>query len=197
MPRPLSREELEEVPAAFARAALRAQGAGFRWFEVHAAHGYLVHEFLSPLSNGRTDEYGGSFGNRARLVVVAVRLSSTDWTEGGWNADDTVALAPLLAAAGVDLVDCSSGGNVAEAAIPTGPSYQVAFAERVRRETGVATGAVGMITEPDQADEIIRSGQADLVLLARAFLRDPYWALGAAVALGHRPATPVQYGRAF
>jgi 2,4-dienoyl-CoA reductase-like NADH-dependent reductase (Old Yellow Enzyme family) len=212
VPRPLSAEELGEVPAAFAAAAVRAQKAGFRWFEVHAAHGYLVHEFLSPLSNTRTDEYGGSFENRARLVlaivravreavgeddVVAVRVSATDWTEGGWTADDTVELAPLLAEAGADLVDCSSGGNVADAAIPVGPGYQVAFAERVRNETGVPTGAVGMITEPDQADGIIRSGQADLVLLARALLRDPYWPLRAAAELGERPATPVQYGRAF
>jgi 2,4-dienoyl-CoA reductase-like NADH-dependent reductase (Old Yellow Enzyme family) len=129
--------------------------------------------------------------------VVAVRVSSTDWVEGGWAADDTVALAGLLAEAGADLVDCSSGGNVADARIPVGPGYQVPFAERVRRETGVPTGAVGMINEPTQADEIIRSGQADLVLLARALLRDPYWPLHAASVLGREPSAPIQYGRAF
>ena len=204
-PRALTEDELAIVPTAFAAAAARAQAAGFRWFEVHAAHGYLLHEFLSPLSNTREDGYGGDFEGRSRLVletvravreavgsedVVAVRVSATDWTDAGWTDDDTVALARLLREAGADLVDCSSGGNVARATIPLRPGYQVPFAERVRKEAEILSGAVGLITEPEQADEIVSSGQADIVLLARALLRDPYWPLRAARTLGHTPASP-------
>ena len=180
--------------------------------EIHGAHGYLIHEFLSPLSNRRTDEYGGTLDNRLRFaleVTEAVRgawpanlplffrISATDWVPGGWTGDDSVELVRRLRSLGVDLVDCSSGGNAADARIPLGPGYQVPFAERIRRETGMPTGAVGLITTPEQADEIIRSGQADLVLLAREFLRDPYFGLHAAGALGEKPSPPAQYARAF
>jgi 2,4-dienoyl-CoA reductase-like NADH-dependent reductase (Old Yellow Enzyme family) len=175
--------------------------------EIHSAHGYLLHEFLSPLSNQRTDEYGGSFENRTRLLIetvravrseapLLVRISATDWAEGGWDADQSVALAKLLKNEGVDLIDCSSGGLVADAKIPVASGFQVPFAERVRKEAGIATGAVGLITEPRQADEIIRNGQADIVLLAREFLRDPYWPLHAAQALGQPITWPIQYQRA-
>ena len=180
--------------------------------EIHGAHGYLIHEFLSPLSNRRTDEYGGELVNRLRFaleVAEAVRalwpehlplffrISATDWVPDGWTVDDSVVLAGRLKALGVDLVDCSSGGNVLDAKIPLGPGYQVPFAERVRIETGIRSGAVGMITTPEQADDIVRHGQADLVLLAREFLRDPYFPLHAAAALGDKPAPPPQYARAF
>jgi 2,4-dienoyl-CoA reductase-like NADH-dependent reductase (Old Yellow Enzyme family) len=196
----------------FRIAAARAVQAGFDVVEIHAAHGYLIHEFLSPLSNHRTDQYGGSLENRMRFALevtaavrkqwpehlpLFVRISATDWVEGGWTIDESVELSRQLRALGVDLVDCSSGGTAAHAKIPLGPGYQVPFAERIRRETGVLTGAVGMITTPAQADEIIQSGQADLILLAREFLRDPYFPLHAAKALGEAPAPPVQYGRAF
>jgi 2,4-dienoyl-CoA reductase-like NADH-dependent reductase (Old Yellow Enzyme family) len=197
--------------AAFAQAARRALDAGFRVLEIHAAHGYLLQEFLSPLSNRRTDRYGGSFENRIRLlgdVVVGVRkvwperfpllvrISAVDWADGGWTLDDSVALAGVLRGLGVDLVDCSSGGNAHGARIPAGPGFQTAFAERIRRETGMPTGAVGFITDPAQADHIIRSGQADMVLLAREMLRDPYWPLRAAAALGRPASWPAQYLRA-
>jgi 2,4-dienoyl-CoA reductase-like NADH-dependent reductase (Old Yellow Enzyme family) len=196
---------------AFVAAARRALAAGFEIVEIHAAHGYLLHEFLSPLSNHRTDGYGGGFENRTRLLreVVAavrgvwpaelplfVRISSTDWAEGGWDIDQSVELVRQLAPLGVDLVDCSSGGLVPGAKIPTGPGYQVPFAERIRRETGLATGAVGLITRPEQAEEIVASGQADLVLLARELLRDPYWPIHAARVLGAPAPWPVQYLRA-
>jgi 2,4-dienoyl-CoA reductase-like NADH-dependent reductase (Old Yellow Enzyme family) len=179
--------------------------------ELHAAHGYLLHQFLSPLSNQRTDRYGGSFDNRTRLVrdvvqavrgvwperfPLFVRLSATDWTDGGWDVGQTVELARLLKDDGVDLIDCSSGGNVAGARIPLAPGYQVPFAEQVRHEAGIATAAVGLITEPAQADEIIRSGKADVVLLARELLRDPYWPLHAAQRLGQPGRWPAQYLRA-
>jgi 2,4-dienoyl-CoA reductase-like NADH-dependent reductase (Old Yellow Enzyme family) len=211
IPRELSRAEISSIVQAFAAAARRAEAAGARIIELHAAHGYLLHSFLSPLSNQRKDEYGGSFENRIRLaceVVDAVRnvwperyplflrISSTDWTEGGWNVEQSVALARILKSHGVDLFDCSSGGNVASAKIPMGPGYQVEFAERVRREAGVLTGAVGMITEPAQADQIVQTLQADAVFLARQFLRDPYWPLLAARALGHAITWPSQYERA-
>jgi 2,4-dienoyl-CoA reductase-like NADH-dependent reductase (Old Yellow Enzyme family) len=199
------------VVAAFAQAARRACAAGFRVVEIHAAHGYLLHEFLSPLSNQRHDRYGGTFDNRTRLLceVVAavrrvwpeenalfVRISATDWAAGGWDLDDSVELARRLAPLGVDLIDCSSGGNVTNVKIPVGPGYQTAFAERIRREAGVATGAVGLVTSPAQADHIVRTGQADLVLLAREMLRDPYWPLRAARELGQPVEWPVQYLRA-
>jgi 2,4-dienoyl-CoA reductase-like NADH-dependent reductase (Old Yellow Enzyme family) len=211
MPQELTLDGIQEVIAGFAAAARRACQAGFRVVEIHAAHGYLIHEFLSPLSNKREDEYGGSFENRTRLcreVVAAVRsewpkelplflrISATDWVEGGWDIDESVNLGGELKRMGVDLVDCSSGGNVPHAKIPVGPGYQTAFAERIRREAGIMTGAVGMITSPVQAEHIIRTGQADAVIMAREFLRDPYWPLRAAEELGHPIAWPVQYLRA-
>ncbi len=174
--------------------------------EIHAAHGYLLHEFLSPLSNRRTDQYGGSFDNRARALrevtsavrnawperyPLAVRISATDWVEGGWDVEQSIALARELKQLGVDLIDCSSGGAVPRAKIPLGPGYQVPFAERIRRDADIATAAVGMITEPRQANGIIESGQADMVFLARELLRDPYWPLHAASQLGVDFPAPV------
>jgi 2,4-dienoyl-CoA reductase-like NADH-dependent reductase (Old Yellow Enzyme family) len=200
------------VVRAFADAAARAAAAGFDVAELHAAHGYLLHQFLSPLSNRRSDAYGGSLDNRLRIVLecaravrkawpagrpVWVRLSATDWVEGGWDVESSVVLARRLKEEGVDLVDCSSGGTSPDAKIPIGPGYQVPFAERIRRESGVATGAVGMITSPAQADTIVRTGQADVVLMAREFLRDPYFPLRAAAPLHAKAKGPVQYGRAF
>jgi 2,4-dienoyl-CoA reductase-like NADH-dependent reductase (Old Yellow Enzyme family) len=179
---------------------------------VHGAHGYLLHEFLSPLSNRREDEYGGSFENRSRLLLdvvdavraavpesvpVVVRISATDWTEGGWDVDDSVRLAALLRDHGVDLVDVSSGGNVADARIEVGPGYQVDFARRIRVEAGTPTGAVGMITEAKQAEEVLSSGSADVVLLARALLRDPHWALRAAYELGVADGEGVEWPRQY
>jgi 2,4-dienoyl-CoA reductase-like NADH-dependent reductase (Old Yellow Enzyme family) len=179
--------------------------------EIHAAHGYLLHEFLSPLANQRTDQYGGSFQNRTRLVLevvdavrgewpahlpLFVRISATDWVEGGWTADESVELAKLFREHGVDLVDVSSGGLAAHAQIPVGPGYQVEFAARIRREAGIPTAAVGMITDVGQATDIVAKGDADLVLMAREFLRDPYWPLHAAAALGEEASWPVQYLRA-
>jgi 2,4-dienoyl-CoA reductase-like NADH-dependent reductase (Old Yellow Enzyme family) len=210
-PQELNDQGIQEVVRAFRDAAYRASNAGFRVAEIHAAHGYLLHEFLSPLSNKRTDRYGGSFDNRIRLaceVVSAVRsvwpeeaplfirISATDWVEGGWDTEQSVELARKLKPLGVDLVDCSSGGNVPHANIPAGPGYQTLFAERIRREAGILTGAVGMITDPAQADHIIRTGQADLTILARELLREPYWPLRAARELGQPTAWPVQYLRA-
>jgi 2,4-dienoyl-CoA reductase-like NADH-dependent reductase (Old Yellow Enzyme family) len=211
VPRELESSELAVIAASFRDAARRALDAGFEVVELHAAHGYLIHEFLSPLSNTRTDAHGGSFDNRARLCLevvdeirtvwperlpLFVRLSTTDWVDDGWSVDDSVALARRLKERGVDLVDCSSGGNVAKAAIPIGPGYQVPAAERIRREAGIATGAVGLITDARQADTIVASSQADIVLLARQLLRDPYWPLHAAVELGHAMDWPPQYLRA-
>lgn len=201
---------IEKVKADFKAAALRALKAGFKVIELHAAHGYLIHEFYSPLSNHRNDEYGGSFENRIRLLLevtasvkevwpdeypIFVRISSSDWTEGGWTANDSVELAKVLKDKGIDLVDCSSGGNVL-AKIPLKPGYQVGFAEQIRKEARILTGAVGMITEPEQADQIIQSGQADVVLLAREFLRDPHFPLRAAHQLGQEIKWPSQYERA-
>jgi 2,4-dienoyl-CoA reductase-like NADH-dependent reductase (Old Yellow Enzyme family) len=211
VPRALTLSEINHVVREFEAATQRARDAGFDVIEIHAAHGYLLHEFLSPLVNTRTDAYGGSFDNRIRLTLdvadavrrawpdslpVFVRISSTDWVDGGWDADQSVELARRLRAAGIDLIDCSSGGAVRNAQIPVGPGYQVPFAERIRREAGIATGAVGMITTASQADEIIRAGQADVVLLARQMLRDPYFALHAAQELGVVASWPIQYGRA-
>jgi 2,4-dienoyl-CoA reductase-like NADH-dependent reductase (Old Yellow Enzyme family) len=211
MPYALTTDGIQEVIAAFAAAARRACQAGFRVLEIHAAHGYLIHEFLSPLSNRREDDYGGSFENRARLcreIVAAVRsewpkelplflrISATDWIEGGWDVNESVKLARELKPIGVDLVDCSSGGNVPHANIPAGPGYQTAFASRIRHEAEIMTGAVGMITSPVQAEHIIRTEQADAVIMAREFLRDPYWALRAARELDQPIAWPVQYLRA-
>lgn len=210
-PKELDRAGMARVCTAFREAAQRAEAAGFDVIEIHSAHGYLLHEFLSPLSNKRTDEYGGSFENRARLLleVVAavrqvwrrerplfVRISATDWTESGWDLEQSVRLAGLLKDQGVDLIDVSSGGNVAGAHIPVGPGYQTQFAAAIREQAGVLTGAVGMITDPAQAAHIVRTGQADLVFIAREFLRDPYWPLHAAAALGEAASWPVQYLRA-
>ena len=210
-PAPLSEEGVAEVIRSFAAAARRALSAGFQVAEVHAAHGYLLHEFLSPLSNRRTDRYGGSLENRTRIVrevVQAVRrewpdrlplflrVSCTDWTDGGWDLPQTVELARQVGPLGVDVVDCSSGGNVATARIPAGPGYQVPFAESIRRDAAIATAAVGLITSPAQAETVIRSGQADLVLLGRELLREPYFPLRAARELGVEGPWPRQYLRA-
>jgi 2,4-dienoyl-CoA reductase-like NADH-dependent reductase (Old Yellow Enzyme family) len=211
VPTALDAAAIAGVVQAFVGAAQRARAAGLRVIELHAAHGYLLHQFLSPLSNLRSDGYGGSFENRTRLVrevtqavravwpeelPLFVRLSATDWVEGGWDVEQTVALAGLLRSDGVDVIDCSSGGNVAGARIPVGPGYQVPFAARVRRDAAIATAAVGLITEAAQADGIIRAGEADLVLLARELLRDPYWPLHAAQHLGVSTGWPAQYLRA-
>jgi 2,4-dienoyl-CoA reductase-like NADH-dependent reductase (Old Yellow Enzyme family) len=211
IPRPATLDDLAAVVGAFAIAARRALEAGFDIIELHAAHGYLLHEFLSPLVNGRTDAYGGSYDNRVRLCLqvvdavravwperlpLFVRISSTDWKEGGWDLEQAVELARRLRQHGVDLVDCSSGGAVPDQRITTGPGYQVPFAERIRRDANVPTGAVGLITTPEQADAIISGGQADIVLLAREMLRDPYWPLHAADQLGQRVPWPPQYLRA-
>jgi 2,4-dienoyl-CoA reductase-like NADH-dependent reductase (Old Yellow Enzyme family) len=211
VPSPLTVEGIAGIVDAFRQAARRALRAGFDIVELHAAHGYLIHEFLSPLVNTRTDAYGGTFDNRVRLCLeiadavrgvwpdrlpVFLRISSTDWKEGGWDIEQCVELARRLRARGVDLIDCSSGGAVPDATIPLGPGYQVVFAERIRREGGIATGAVGLITDPMQADAIIRDGRADCVLLARELLRDPYWPLRAARELGQAVPWPPQYLRA-
>jgi len=210
-PRALGLDEIAGVVDAFEAAARRARDADFDVVEIHAAHGYLIHQFLSPLVNDRTDEYGGSFDNRARLGLeiadavrrawrddrpVFVRISSTDWVDGGWDVDQSVELARRLRDRGIDLIDCSSGGAVPGARIPVGPGYQVAFAERIRRDTGIATGAVGLITSATQANEIVASGKADCVLMARQFLRDPYYAAHAAQELGVPFTWPRQYMRA-
>ncbi|WP_263411419.1 NADH:flavin oxidoreductase/NADH oxidase [Terriglobus tenax] len=220
VPHSLSKSEILRLQQDFRAATLRAVQAGFDVLEVHAAHGYLFHQFLSPLSNTRDDEYGGSFENRARFLLetiaqvrdvwpvslpLFVRISATDWLEFdgqphpdgfGWTVAESLQLIPLLKNAGVDLIDVSTGGNVAKSTIPVGPGYQTIFAEQVRRTAEIRTGAVGMITSPEQADQIIRSGQADLVLLARELLRDPYWPLHAAQQLRHDISWPVQYVRA-
>jgi 2,4-dienoyl-CoA reductase-like NADH-dependent reductase (Old Yellow Enzyme family) len=211
VPRELDEAGIEAVIEGFRAAAERALKAGFDVVEIHAAHGYLLHEFLSPLANRRTDKYGGSFENRARLLLqvaeavrgawpadlpLFVRISATDWAEGGWDADESVELARRLRSCGVDLVDVSSGGLVPHAKIPVAPGYQVPFAARIRREAGMATAAVGLITEPEQANGIVANGEADMVLLARQMLRDPYWAVHAAGALDERASWSVQYMRA-
>ena len=197
---------------AFAKGAVRALEAGFEVLEIHAAHGYLLHEFLSPLSNHRRDEYGGSFENRTRLVVrvaeavrnewperlpLFCRISATDWKEGGWDLPQSVELAKLLKRTGVDLIDVSSGGLVPNVKIPLGPGYQLPLAVAIRGEAGIATGGVGLITEPAQAETVLTNGQADLVFLAREFLRDPYWPRRAAKQLGVTIQPPVQYERAW
>jgi 2,4-dienoyl-CoA reductase-like NADH-dependent reductase (Old Yellow Enzyme family) len=210
-PEALSVAGIAGIVRAFGDAAERALRAGFRAIELHAAHGYLLHEFLSPLSNRRTDQYGGSFDNRIRALLetvravrerwperlpLFVRISATDWTEGGWEIGQSVELSRRLAQEGVDLVDCSSGGLVSTARPPVGPGYQTQFAEQIRREAKIKTGAVGLIRAPEQAEHILRTGQADVVVLARQMLRDPYWPLTAARALGVQVQWPVQYERA-
>ncbi len=212
VPAALDPAGIDKVVADFVAATVRAREAGFRVIELHAAHGYLLHEFLSPLSNQRNDRHGGSLANRARLLrdVVAavrtqwpapaplfVRVSATDWAEGGWDMDECVELARWLKQDGVDLIDCSSGGTVPHAKIPVGPGYQVPFAARIRREAGIATGAVGLITDARQAESILERGDADLVLMARESLRDPYFPRRAAAELGVRIPVPEQYQRSW
>jgi 2,4-dienoyl-CoA reductase-like NADH-dependent reductase (Old Yellow Enzyme family) len=209
-PRSMTGAEIDAVVEGFVAATRRALGAGFRVIELHMAHGYLLHQFLSPLVNRRQDEYGGSFENRTRLPLrtaqavrdawpeelpLFVRISATDWVEGGWDLPQSVRLAHALKSLGVDLIDCSSGGAVAGAQIPLAPGYQVPFAAAIRAEARIATGAVGLITEPAQAEAIVARGEADAVLLAREFLRQPYWPLQAARALGVDVPWPVQYLR--
>lgn len=212
LPTALDDAGITKVVTDFRGAAHRSREVGFEVIEVHAAHGYLLHQFLSPLSNQRTDDYGGSLENRTRLLreVIAavrgvwpaplplwVRVSATDWTEDGWDIDECVQLARILKEDGVDLIDCSSGGNVPHAKIPTQPGYQVPFAARIRREAGIATAAVGLITTPQQAEEILDQGDADVIVMAREFLRDPYFARRAAAELGAEIQAPVQYARAW
>jgi 2,4-dienoyl-CoA reductase-like NADH-dependent reductase (Old Yellow Enzyme family) len=211
LPRELVADEIEAVIGAFRDAARRAEQAGFQMVEIHMAHGYLLHQFLSPLTNRRTDAYGGSLANRMRLPLavaravrdalpverpVFARISATDWVEGGWDLEQSITLARALAENGVDLVDCSSGGAVPDAKLALGPGYQVPFAAAIRERAGIATGAVGLITEPAQAEAIVAAGQADIVLFAREMLRDPYWPRHAAQALGADASWPVQYLRA-
>jgi 2,4-dienoyl-CoA reductase-like NADH-dependent reductase (Old Yellow Enzyme family) len=212
LPAALDSTGIAKVVSDFAAATVRARDAGFAVIEIHAAHGYLFHEFLSPLSNRREDAYGGSLANRARLLreVVAavraawprpaplvVRVSATDWVDGGWDIEECIELCRWLREDGVDLIDCSSGGNVPHALIPVAPEYQVPFAARIRDEAGIATGAVGLITDALQANAIIARGDADLVLLARELLRDPYFPRRAAAELGVAITAPIQYGRAW
>lgn len=211
VPRELTAAEIADIIADFAQAARRALTAGFRVLELHMAHGYLVHEFLSPLANRRSDGYGGSLENRLRFALelteavravwpaelpLFVRISASDWIDGGWDLSQSVMLAQALKRRGVDLMDCSSGGIVPYASIPTGPGYQTGFSAAIRTQAGILTGAVGFITEPVQAEHILRTGQADAVFLARAMLRDPYWPLRAARLLGAELDWPVQYRRA-
>ncbi|MFL9456626.1 NADH:flavin oxidoreductase/NADH oxidase [Tolypothrix bouteillei VB521301_2] len=207
VPQPLSIEEIQQVTDAFVQATKRSVEAGFKVIEIHAAHGYLLHQFLSPLSNHREDEYGGSFENRTRFLreVVSgvrevlpegdsslwVRISATDWAENGWDIEQSIALADKLKSLGVDLIDCSSGGTLTNAKIPYGPGYQTPFAARIRHEANIPTGAVGLITSPEQADCIVRTGQADIVLLARELLRNPYWPSHAAKQLKQDKVWPV------
>lgn len=210
-PRPMLPEDISSVVQAFVAAARRALEAGFQVLEIHAAHGYLIHEFLSPLTNQRGDSYGGTFENRTRLlreIVSAVRnvwpdgnplftrISATDWVEGGWDVDQSIELAQLLQPLGVDLIDCSSGGLVPDAQIPVRPGYQVEFSKEIRDATGILTAAVGLIDSPNLADEILNRGDADVVMLAREFLRHPYWPLETARKFGFRASWPAQYLRA-
>jgi len=211
LPKAMTSEDIKKVKKDFVDATKRAIKAGFKVIEIHAAHGYLLHEFLSPLSNNRTDEYGGSFENRIRLLqeivkdirkiigealLLFVRISATDWVNGGWTAGDSVQLAKVLKAEGIDLIDCSSGGNSHAQKIPLAPMYQVPFAQKIKTEAGIQTGALGLITSAIEAEKILSDNQADLIILARQFLRDPYFPLHAAKELGDDVAWPVQYDRA-
>ena len=211
VPKALSESEIDGVVHAFEAATKRALGAGFQVIEIHAAHGYLLHEFLSPLSNHRTDNYGGSLDNRMRLTLrvaaairklvpaelpVFVRISGTDWADGGWDIDQSVVLSCRLKELGIDLIDVSSGGLVPRARIPVGKGYQVPLARKIRSEAGIMTGAVGLITEAGYANEIVTGGDADLVFIAREMLREPYWALKAQQELGQEPSWPISYGYA-
>jgi len=210
-PREMSTQDIAKVTEAFVKATARALQAGFEVVEIHSAHGYLLHEFLSPLSNQRTDNYGGNLENRMRLTLqvaaavrsswpthlpVFTRISATDWAEGGWDLEQSIILSQKLKDIGIDLMDVSSGGLVPHAKIPLHPGYQVPFSAAIRERAGIATGAVGLITAPEQAEQIVATGQADMVLLAREMLRDPYWPLHAAKVLGAEVAWPKQYERA-
>ena len=212
VPQAMTEADIQRVQNNFVAAAKRALTAGFNWLELHSAHGYLFNEFLSPLSNQRTDKYGGSFENRIRMLLetaravrqvwpdhlpLTARISAIDWMPGGWQIEDSIALVKLLKAEGVDLIDCSSGGLVPDAKIKVEPSYQVPFSEKIRHEAKIPTATVGFITEAKQADDIIRSGKADIVLLAREYLRDPYWPAHAAKILGEKITPPDQYLRAW
>lgn len=211
-PQAMSQGDIEQVILAFQQAARRASEAGFQAVEIHSAHGYLLHQFLSPLSNQRDDSYGGDFDGRVRLhlavvravravwpaeLPLLVRISATDWAQGGWDLEQSIELARRLKDEGVDLIDVSSGGLTMAQQIRLEPGYQVPFAARIRQEARIATGAVGLISEAPQANAIVRDGQADAVLIARQSLRDPYWPLRAAVELGAAPAVPTQYGRGW
>lgn len=211
LPKEMSLEDMEQLKKDFRDAAIRALQAGFKLIEIHAAHGYLLNEFLSPLSNHRIDDYGGSFENRARLLTevvdivrsvlseslpLFVRISASEWVDGGWTIEDSVQLAKLLKQKGVDVIDCSSGGNAHHQKIAVQPLYQVPFAERIKKETGMPTAAVGLITTAQEAETILQKGQADLIVLARQFLRDPYFPLHAAKELNTNVQWPVQYERA-
>lgn len=210
-PQALDNNGIKKVISDFKEAAQRALKVGYKVIEVHAAHGYLLHEFLSPLTNERSDEYGGSFDNRIRLLLqvveavqeiwpatlpLFVRISATDWSEGGWDIDESVKLSAILKDKGVDLIDCSTAGNIAGAKIPLGPAYQVPFAERIKKETGILTGAVGLITEAKQAEEILKANKTDVIIIARQSLRDPYFPMHAAKELGDDIQWPNQYLRA-
>jgi len=210
-PKALNEDGIKKVIFDFRNAAVRAFNAGYQVIEIHAAHGYLIHQFLSPLSNHRTDNYGGSFENRIRLLLeivkevqtvwpqnfpLFVRISATDWAEGGWNINEAVQLSSILKKTGIDLIDCSSGGLVPYAKIPFSPGYQVNFARQIKNEAGILTGAVGLITEAQQAENILENNQADLIFIARQSLRDPYFALNAALTLGDDIVWPLQYQRA-
>jgi 2,4-dienoyl-CoA reductase-like NADH-dependent reductase (Old Yellow Enzyme family) len=211
MPIPLTIEKIHKVVESFKEAARRALEAGFKVIEIHAAHGYLIHEFFSPLSNQRTDAYGGSFENRIRLICeivtaiqevwpadlpLFIRISSTDWIEGGWNLDESVQLASILKEMGIDLIDCSSGGNISNVRIPIAPGYQVPFSKRIKTDTGMLTGTVGLITDAQQAETILLNEEADIILFARESLRNPYFPLNAASALNEKIDWPIQYDRA-
>ena len=209
-PDELDKSEIQTIIEQFKATALRAKQAGFKVLEIHAAHGYLIHEFYSPMSNQRTDEYGGSFENRIRLLLeitaavqtvwpeeypLFVRLSSSDWTEGGWDLNDTIELSRILREKGVDLVDCSSGGNIISAKIPVAPGYQVHFSEEIRK-TGILTSSVGLITSAEQMFEILEEGKADMIFLGRELLRNPYFPLLSALKTGDEVTWPKQYTRA-
>ena len=211
LPKEMTIADINQCIIDFESAAKRSVYAGFKVIEIHAAHGYLINEFLSPLSNKRTDEYGGSFENRIRLlleiiaatknvigneVLLFVRISATDWVDGGWTLEDSIKLCTILKSAAVDLIDCSTGGNSRDQKIPVGPLYQVSFSEQIKKECSIATGAVGMITTAEEAESVLQNGQADLIFIARELLRNPYFPLNAAKALGYDIAWPNQYDRA-
>jgi 2,4-dienoyl-CoA reductase-like NADH-dependent reductase (Old Yellow Enzyme family) len=211
MPISLTIEGISKVVDSFKEAARRALEAGFKVIEIHAAHGYLIHEFFSPLSNQRSDAYGGSFQNRIRVLCeivraiqevwpaqhpIFVRISATDWVDGGWNIDESIELSNILKEMGIDLMDCSSGGNISNVRIPIAPGYQVPFSQKIKAATGILTGTVGLITDAHQAETILLNEEADLILFARESLRNPYFPLNAASALNEKIDWPIQYNRA-